>query len=241
MLSKTKGIILRSVKYSETSLILDVFTEDFGKRSYIISGIRSKKSKTKAGLLQIMNQVEILAYHKEGDHLNRIKELKPHFLYRSLPFEIAKSSVGLFMTEICQKTIKEKEENRILYNFLSSSFRFLDETQEPIHSVHALFMIELSYMIGFGPDNNWSTDNSFFHTMEGCFKTNTEGKSHSLNDSLSKVLSDYLSKRMETSYLLKYHKSHRMQILEYLIKYYQSHLDGFDQVKSLEVLKDLMR
>ena len=59
MLIKTRGIIFKSIKYSETSLILDVYTEELGLQKYIISGVRSKKARTTAGMLQIMSLLDL--------------------------------------------------------------------------------------------------------------------------------------------------------------------------------------
>ena len=118
MLIKTRGIIFRAVKYSETSIIADIYTEEKGLRSYIISGVRSKKAKVKASVLQVMTLVDMVAYHRDNKELNRIKEIKAAYVYRSIPFDIVKGAVGLFMIELARKTIKEAEENPGLFNFL---------------------------------------------------------------------------------------------------------------------------
>ena len=41
MTHKTKGIVLRTVKYGETSVIVTILTELFGLQSYLINGVRS--------------------------------------------------------------------------------------------------------------------------------------------------------------------------------------------------------
>ena len=107
MLIKTKGIVLRNLKYGESSLILDIYTEDFGLNSYIVSGVRNKNSKSKSGGLQLMSLVEIVAYHKNKKALYRIKEFNFAHIYKRIPFEILRSSVGTFMIEILKNTLKE--------------------------------------------------------------------------------------------------------------------------------------
>ena len=44
MTHKTRGIVLRSIKYGETSLVVTVFTELFGIQTYMVNGVRSSKS-----------------------------------------------------------------------------------------------------------------------------------------------------------------------------------------------------
>ena len=93
MLIKTRGIIFRSIKYSETSIITDIFTEEKGLRTYIISGVRKKNARVSASLLQVMSLVDLVVYHRDDKDMTRIKEIKAAHIYQSLPFEIAKSSI----------------------------------------------------------------------------------------------------------------------------------------------------
>ena len=55
MIQTTKGIILRSVKYGETSLVVTVFTEMFGLQSYMVNGVRtaSKKGSSKSAMFSV--------------------------------------------------------------------------------------------------------------------------------------------------------------------------------------------
>ena len=93
MLIKTQGIIFHTKKYSESSLIVDIYTQEKGLRSYIISGVRSKKSKVSASLVQIMSLVDLVVYHRDDRDLTRIKEIKPAHVYQSLPFDVRKSAL----------------------------------------------------------------------------------------------------------------------------------------------------
>ncbi|MEM6967074.1 MAG: DNA repair protein RecO [Bacteroidota bacterium] len=122
MLIKTRGIIFRSIKYSETSIISDIFTEQKGLRTYIISGVRKKNARVSASLLQVMSLVDLVVYHRDDKDMTRIKEIKAAHIYQSLPFDIVKSSVGQFMLELTRKAIREPEENEPLFNFVFQSF-----------------------------------------------------------------------------------------------------------------------
>src|SRR5690606_27448832 len=88
MLLKTRGIVFRSVKYSETSLIVDIYTEEKGLRKYIISGVRKARSSVSAGLFQVMSLVDIVGYEREGKDLNRLKEIRPAYIFRAIPFDL---------------------------------------------------------------------------------------------------------------------------------------------------------
>ena len=127
-LRNTRGIIFRSVKYSESSLILDIYTLDFGLKSYIISGVRKSKTKNSASLLQLLNIIEFTFYPSEADKLCRIKEYHVYHKYANITYEVIRTSVGIFMLELSRNSIKEREENNKLYHFIESNLIQLDTT-----------------------------------------------------------------------------------------------------------------
>ncbi|MBS1655487.1 MAG: recombination protein O N-terminal domain-containing protein, partial [Bacteroidetes bacterium] len=63
-LHKTKGIVLRTVKYGETSVIVTIYTELFGIQSYLVNGVRvsSKKGSGKANLFQPSAILDMVVY-----------------------------------------------------------------------------------------------------------------------------------------------------------------------------------
>lgn len=235
MFLKTRGIILRTVKYSESSLVVDMYTEIKGRQSYIISGIRSKSAKTKAGLLQVMGLVDLIAYDKEHVSLNRIKEIKADYLYRRLPFDALRSSIGLFFMEVCIKTVKETEANPELYHFIKSQMLKLDEPEVMGVSVYPIrFLCELSRYLGFGIQNDYSEVKRYFDLRNGAFAALDFGPQYSLNEGASHSLSNILDN--EASIVPK---PVRNLILDQLILYYRYHVENFDRVKSLDILRSI--
>jgi len=107
-LFKSIGIVFRSTKYGESSLILDVFTREKGLRSFIVNGVRSTKAKGKASLYQHLNIIDMVAYDKD-DKLARIKECRLGHHYQKLSFDIKRSSIGLFLLEVCKNAIRESK------------------------------------------------------------------------------------------------------------------------------------
>jgi DNA repair protein RecO (recombination protein O) len=153
MLLKTKGIVLNQIKYRETSIITKIYTEDFGLKSYIVNGVRTKSSKTKIGLFQPLTLLDLVVYYKEKTTLHRISEIKCYSPYKSIPFEIKKSSIVLFLSEILNKTLKEEISNKELFDFLSTSLIYFDEVKEDYHNFHLQFLFQLSAFLGFFPSN----------------------------------------------------------------------------------------
>jgi DNA repair protein RecO (recombination protein O) len=96
MLVSTEGIVLHFIKYGESSVIVTIYTRDFGRQSYLVNAARSKKSQNKVSLLQSLFLVDMVAYQKQSRELHRIKELRSHQVYQNIPFEITKSSLSNF-------------------------------------------------------------------------------------------------------------------------------------------------
>jgi len=239
MISKTRGIILKTLKYGESSLILDIYTEDFGLRSYIVSGVRNKKKGNKAGLLQTMALVSLVAYHKSSNSLNRIKEIKADKLYQSLPFEISKSSVGLFITEVTRRSITQDEQSDSLFNLLYESYLYLDRAQQSITLFPIIFLIKLSKELGFSPADNYSEQREVFNIQQGQFVSINNPSDYTLDPETSQYLFSLLFEEYGISNQFKISKDIRQQIINQLVNFYRIHIDNFGQIKSLDVLKEV--
>lgn len=240
MLIKTKGIVFRTKKYSETSVITDIFTEEKGLRSYIINGVRSQKSKVAAGLLQIMSPVELIAYHREDKEIERLKEIKALHVYHSLPFDVRKSAVGMFMIEIARKTIHGQEEHPELFQFLLESFLFLDETKQPFANVHLHFMVNLTGYLGFLPGGHFSEESSIFDMQEGVFTDLQPPHPHWLSQGFSEKLGLLLLLPLERCHEVAFTREERQAFLKNMLYYYRLHIEHFPQINSHEILEEVL-
>lgn len=239
MLIKTRGIVFRSIKYSETSIIADIYTEEKGMRSYLINGVRSKKAKIKASLLQIMSLVDMVAYDKNTKGLNRIKEMRSAYIYQSLPFDIRRSAVGLFIAEIARKTIREPEENDRLFNFLFQSFQFLDTTKNSIANVHLWFLLRLSGLLGFMPGGQWTEQTPFFDLEEGLFVASTTSHIHFLKEDESRLVDYLLDLPLEECHTLSITNQVRKELLRQLIDYYRLHIENMPEINAHLILEEV--
>lgn len=240
MLIKTRGIIFRSIKYSETSVISDIFTEEKGLRSFIISGVRTKKAKVSASVLQVMTLVDMVAYFRDDKDLHRIKEIKADRVYASLPFDIVKGAVGLFMAELARKTIRESEQNQALFNFLYDTYVLLDETANPVNNFHLSFMIELSGFLGFMPEGIFGNGSVYFDLEEGVFVENVPQHLHYLDKDQSALLNLFLKTNMQESHNINTSRSSRKALLNNLLLFYKLHIENFQNINAHLILEEVL-
>ena len=237
MLHKTKGIVLQTIKYSETSIITKIFTRDFGLLSYMINGVRSAKAKNKAALFQPLCMLDLVSYYRENKNLQRLKEYKTAYIYRQLPFDTAKSSVGLFLVEMLSKCLKGEEKNITLFSFIEQSFKFLDETKNVHPAFHLSFLLKMSKHFGFMPSGKFSETTPLFDLREGVFCQCKPGQPELLNSKESEKISCMLHLSFAELGELKLSTKLRKSLLSNIIKFYSYHIEGLGELNSPKILE----
>ena len=240
MLHKTKGIVLHTTNYSETSVVAKIYTELFGLQSYLINSVRSNKAKIRSAVLQPLSLVEMIVYHKANKGLQRISEIKSNPVFSTIPNDIRKSSIALFINEILYKSLREEEPDQKLFEFVFHSIHLLDLRTENSSDFHLSFLAQLTKYLGFYPHGEYSEQTPIFNLVEGKFQQSQPIHSHFI----SYPVSYYVDKLLKTSYdslnELNISISSRRDLLKRLIEYYELHLANFKEVKSYEVLEEIM-
>lgn len=243
MTHKTKGIVLRSIKYGETSLVVTIFTEMFGIQTYMVNGVRtSKKSSAKANHFQPTAILDLIVYHSENKSMQRIKEFSWAVLYTNLLSDVIKNSIASYMAELLQKCLKQPEANTELFIFCSASFLQLDKSNKIIAANFALFFtLHLAHFFGFRMTDNFSSNNLVLDLQEGNFIDHQpahphfiDGKNAELTARLLKVMQPFELEEFKLNQEIR-----RMLLLRYL-EYYALHIHDFGQMKTLMVLHEVL-
>ena len=219
MLHKTRGIVFKFFKYRDTSIIAKIYTEEFGLQSYIVNGVRSTKAKSKAAFFQPLTLLDLVVYKKPNTDIQRISEIKCTYPLKNIPYDISKSSIAVFLTEVIYKSIKEDEADALLFNFLDGSIKQFDELDNKNLNFHLIFLIKLTHYLGFGIEDT----NQFLHI--------DNDKTHEQLEKL--IAADYQDH-------IELNNSIRRLILEDLIQFYRKHVDGMSELKSIDVLRTIL-
>ena len=244
MIHKTKGIVLRTVKYGETSLIATIYTELFGIQSYMINGVRTatRKGPGKANLFQPASILDMVLHHNDLKNLQRLREFKWAFLYTNLHFNIFKNAVALFMVELLYKTIKQPETNEALYNFIEDAFIHLDSAEDIVVANFPLFFtLHLAIFLGFSIQDNHSEKDRYLDLQDGQFTHEQPFHPHYLDEPFSSTTSQLLRTRHpdELSDLRLHHEARRYLLQSYLT-FYAIHIQDFGLMKTLPVLQEVL-
>lgn len=227
MLTKTKGLVLHNLRYRETSLLVTIYTAEFGIASYIENGVRSVKAKHKMALFQPLTLLDLEVFHKPSRGLHRISSAKCYFPYRQIPFDIGKSSIALFLSEILGKVLKEEEANQPLFDFLEESFQFLDGAKANYENFHIQFLWNLSAFLGFAPGSL----PEFIDQLKQAQFSGT-------NAIEAQVLQELIMANYGESFSIS--RTQRREFLAGILHFFRLHMDSFGELKSWEILQEVM-
>ena len=240
MLVNTKGIVLHSIKYSETSIIVRIYTEAAGLQSYLFKGIRSPKSKTKAGLFQPLTLLEVVASIRENAGLHIAKEVRLFQPYMGIPFDIRKSSIALYMNELLYKAIREEEANTELFNFMWKSCLLLDSTEDNLNCFPLVFTSELTRYLGIRPQAGYSELKPVFNLRESHFQTLIPEKDSYIMPEYGSQFQSLITASLENQSALHFKPSVRRSFMDSLLMYYHIHLPGFKSMNSHHILHSVL-
>lgn len=220
MLAKTRGIVFRQTRFGETSLVVSIFTEKYGLRSYLVNGVRSTSSRSKAALFQPLTQLDLVVYHKEHAEILRLKEVRVLYAYRHLSVDMRKAALALFISEVLNRCVKEQSHADDLCDFLVKALQLLDETGHP-EDFHLTFMLHLSRHLGFQPQAAGDLAGAAY-----------------LDSTLLEALHRLLAAPLGAPLALTY--SQRWTLLDLLLAFFRDHLEGLGSFKSPRVLKEVL-
>ncbi len=221
MVQKTRGIVFRFTKYGETSIIVTIFTEAFGLQSYIVNGVRSKSSKNKIALYQPLTLLELVVYHRDGANIERIKEISCKHPYRSLMADVRTSTLGMFIAELLNKTVKEESHAAEIFAFLHESLLALDRQETGFQNFHLIFMLKLARFLGFG----------VYALSQLPGSEGTDAETDTILESL--LTADYHAPLFITN-------TQRRHLLERLLRFYAEHIENLGEIKSVQVLREVL-
>lgn len=235
---QTKGIVIRTLRYAETSVITDIFTAEKGLCTFIAGGVRKARSNMPFSLFQAMTPVEIISYWKEDpEALQRLKECRAEQVLTSIPFDLGKGAVALFMAEVLRKCLHPGAEQPELFSFLKKNIEFLDATRQPVAHIHLHFLTNLTEFLGFQPQLPSTPSSLFFDLKEGKSSPYQPLHGYFLPPEQTRQLAALLYLPIEQIHTLQWAAPDRKNLLQKLIQYYQLHITGFGEIKTPDVLE----
>jgi DNA repair protein RecO (recombination protein O) len=237
MILKTSAIVLRRTNYGDSSLIVQFYSADFGLFSAMVRGARKKKGKMKANLFEPLSLLEMVMYRKENHQMATLKETRQSHHLSSIRSNIYKTTIALFCAEVLQKTMKEETPNPAQFSFLVECILWLELSQEHFANFPLAFMCRLTKYLGFLPNE---FEGEYFDYLEGQFVKTSPIHEWQSSGAIAQALLKLFQCDLETAAEIKLNHKQRRLLLTELIRFYSLHIEGFTNLKSKEVLEQLM-
>ena len=241
MLTKTQAVVLHSLKYGETRMIVDMFTRHFGRLSFIVSLPKSSKSKMKKQFFQPLTFLEIEVDVRSKVQLQKLSDARLANPFLSIPFHPHKLAISLFMAEFLYYSLRSEQRNELLYDYLESSILWLDGQDGHFANFHLVFLMRLSRFLGFYPNlDNYQTGD-YFDLRESVFLPSAPIHRDFLYPEEAEKVQLMMRMDYSTMHLFRMSHQERNRLLEVSLKYYRLHLPDFPEMKSVEVLQELFQ
>ena len=212
---KSRAIALSYIKQGESSIIAKIFTEEKGLQSFIVKGVRAKKSKKKLGIFQPLQLLSIIANYLPKNSLQYISEITLEHTQITDGIDMKKNFISIFVAEVISKVLLETEKDKALFKFIWELKISLNSLEKINPNFPLIFLVRLSEYLGFSPSKE-EINGAYFNMELGGFTNNKQ----QLNYYIEKDNSTYLRGLLENKDINIPYKN-RNQILLHLIKYYK--------------------
>jgi len=239
MVDKTTGIVLNQIKYTDNGVVIQVFTREFGRQSFLVKGIRNRKSGKHAVLFRPLTLLEMVIYYKESRSMHSLKEFSVIFAPSGIYDNVLKSSMAIFLGEVMTSVLREEGRQEDLFDFICESVKYLDGRKESFANFHIAFLVALTSYLGIEPGRRPDEEHGIFDMVNGSFVQLPPAHGIYSNLEISAILSGFFSSSWDDMNTIALSGKMRNDVLSELLRYYSVHLPSLGKIKSLDVLKEV--
>lgn len=236
---RTRGLVLRTVKYGDSSLITDVFTETGGVRSFVVRLPRTGKGSVRGSLFRPLCWIEFDYEYRPKVALQKMRDVHLCFSYSSLPYEPFKSAIALFLAEFLYWALRHEACNPPLFTYIYNSLQWLDRCEGGYANFHLVFVTRLTRFLGFYPNTEGYCRGDFFDMQNACFTGRRPFHSAYLEEKEAALVPLMMRMRYDTMHKFVFSRVQRNRYLVIINDYYRLHIPDFPELKSWEVLKEV--
>jgi DNA repair protein RecO (recombination protein O) len=240
---KARGIVLNSLKYGDSAMVVHLLTDALGRQSYMVQGVRSSRGRgSKLALFQPMFALEFErrnAFARQHVSVGRQDaEVQSGIVLQRMPFDVRRSTIALFMAEVLYRLVKESEPDSQLFDFVWESIGALDSMEEGVANFHLWFLVNLSRFLGFYPGNEYMPG-AWFDACEGSYTVQKPPHATVMTPENARLMNDFVECDVRCLAEIGLNRTQRSAFLEALLAYYGYHLDAIHAVQSVRILQEV--
>lgn len=239
MLTKTRAIVLRVAPYNDKSSIIYMYTEVFGRCSYVMTWPRGRSCKIPRSLFMPLSLLEIEDTHFPKRDLHRLTEAHACLPMSRIALDPVRNALALFLAEVLYRVARDREPDQGLFDYLAESVALLERLDQGIANFHIVFLMGLTRFLGIFPNLEGYRPGVLFDLREGAFTDRLPAHRDYLGPRESEVFYSLLRIRYGNMALYAFSRQERVSILRRIIDYYRLHLPEFPEIHSLAIFQDL--
>lgn len=230
MLSKTEGIVIRTIKYGESSAICNILTEQFGLVGFHIPSAFKNRGKVRISYLQPLNIVELSFNLNKNRNLQSISDITCiHYPDTS---QFKQQAFYHVIGELLQQIIKENEINHSLFHYLKDEG--VPGINGELHYWQLPFvMLNILYHYGCAPNIDTFDADSCLDLKNGVFARSSVTLKYMSDPVCSAIIYEMMTKGIRH---LEENQALRSKIIGDLITYYRLHIHENFDLRSMEVM-----
>lgn len=230
---------MHTIPYNDKYSIIYMYTELFGRASYLVSRNRGKRTTVSKALFIPLSVLDMEVEHLNKRDLHRIKEARMCYPINSICCDPIKNVVALFLAEVLFRVVKDTEPDERLFSYLYESIHLLEYADKGIANFHLVFLLGLLGYLGIFPNTDSHKEGYFFDMLNGEFVNQVPMHAHYLNKEESEFFYRLLRISFENMSLYGFSRQDRVNIIHRILEYYRLHLPDFPEIKSLAVMQSL--
>lgn len=237
MLTKTTAIVLRCLRYTDNRVIVDLYTEAYGRVASMVKLSASAKGKMKKQLFQPLTALNVEIDYRQRQQMQKIVDVQIAVPWTELNVEPVKMTVGMFLAEVLYYSTRQEQQDVPLFHFLLNSMRWLDCTEGNVANFHIAFLVMLTRFLGFLPSSDCYEQGALFDLRIGEFVMSVPLHHDFLAPDESAVMYKLMRINYQNMHLFRMSRQERQHCLDLILLYYRLHVPSFPELKSLSVLK----
>ncbi len=241
MITKTSGIVLNQIKYSDTGIVVQIFTGQLGRQSFLVKGTRNRKAGKNAILYRPFTILDMVIYSRDSRSMQSIKEVSVEYAPAGIYSNILKSSMAIFLGEVLTLTLREEGEQNELMKFIRDSIIYFDNRQDSFSNFHIAFLTGLCSFMGFEPGKRKHPDDRIFDLVNGSFASIPPAHGIYSGIEMSDILAEFFNSSWDSMNSISLSGSMRNEVLSEMLRYYSVHLPSMRKINSLSVLKEIFQ
>lgn len=239
MQMKTKAIVLHQLKYGDSSIIVDMFTEQAGRLSFIVRIPKTQKGKLKKQFFQPMTILELEFDHRQRANMQHLRDARIATPYIGIPGDPVKMSLTMFLAEFLYYCTRDEQQNIPLFQYIENSISWLDAASHSYANFHLVFMMRLSRFIGFYPNLDDYVEGCYFDLRNASFDISAPLHPDFLQPVEAARINTLIRMNYETMHVFRMNRLERNRITELILFYYRLHVPNMPELRSFDVLKEL--